>query len=105
MRDGALAGDHVGVVERMDEGQALLALQRQRVRVGVGVAVAVQHHLAAERLHGVDLELRRGHRHHDHGAAAQTLGAPARRPAHGCRPTRRSRRAPTARRVRWTILL
>jgi hypothetical protein len=29
--DGALAGDHVGIVEGVDEGQLLLLFQRQRV--------------------------------------------------------------------------
>ena len=57
MRDRALAGDDVGVVERVHEGQAALALELERVGVGVGVAVAVQHDLAAERSHRVDLEL------------------------------------------------
>ena len=65
-RDRALAGDHVRVVERMHEGQSLRRSRSfERVRVGVGVAVAVQDDLAAERAHGVDLQLRRRHRHDD----------------------------------------
>jgi hypothetical protein len=67
----ALAGDHVGVVEGVDEGQPLVLLQLDRVLVGIGVAFAGQHDFAAQRLHGIDLDLRRGGRHHDHGAAAQ----------------------------------
>ncbi len=72
-RHRALAGDHVGVVEGMHEAQSLRLLQFQRVRMGVAVAVAVQHDLAAQRMHGVDLQLRCRHRHHDDGAAAQLL--------------------------------
>ena len=34
-RDRALAGDHMGVVEGVDEGQALFLLQPDRMRVGV----------------------------------------------------------------------
>jgi hypothetical protein len=71
----ALAGNHVGVVEGVHKGQALFLLQLQRVAVGVGIAVAVQHHLAAQGAHGVDLELRRGGGHHDHGARAQLVRA------------------------------
>lgn len=43
----ALAGDHVGVVEGVDEGQALLLLQLHGMAVGVGIAVPMQQHLAA----------------------------------------------------------
>jgi hypothetical protein len=52
----------------------LLAFQRQGVVVGVGVGVAVQHDLdvgAAARLDGIDLQGRRGGRHHDQRAAAE----------------------------------
>ena len=73
--DRALAGDHVGVVERMDEGQAVLRLEFERVQVGVGITFAMQHDIAAERTHRIDLELGRCHRHHDHGLAAEALGA------------------------------
>ena len=70
-RDGALAGDHVRVVKRMDEGQAVLFLEHRGVAVGIGIAVTMQHHLAAQGLDRIDLEPRRGHRHHDHSAAVQ----------------------------------
>ena len=70
-RDRALAGDHVGVVERMDEGQAALGLELERAGVGVGVAVAVQDDLAAEGADGVDLERRRRRRHDDQRLAAE----------------------------------
>ena len=65
----------------------------------------MQHDLAAERAHRVDLELRRGHRHHDHRACSRAAARPARRPARGCRPRRRSRRAAAAAGVRCAILL
>ena len=72
--DRAVAGDHVGIVEGVDEGEFLLALQFQRVVVGVGVAVAEQHDFGATSAHRVDLQLRRGDRHHDHGPAAHAPG-------------------------------
>ena len=71
--DGALAGDDVGIVVGMHEDEAEPALELHRVRVGLGVAVAVQHHLGAARRDRVHLDLRRGHRHDDGGAAAELL--------------------------------
>jgi len=73
-RNRALAGDHVRVIERVHEGQAVLGFEFERVQVGIGVTFAGQHHLGAVRAHCVDLDLRRGHRHHDHRLAAQPLG-------------------------------
>ena len=72
---GALSGNHVRVVKRVHKGQALRACKLHRVGVGVGVALAKQHHLAAKATHRVDLDLRGGGRHHDHGACAHLLGA------------------------------
>jgi len=72
--DGALAGDHVRIVKRVHKGQAFGLLQLDGVLVGVGVAVAGQHHLAAQGLDGIDLDLGCGRGHHDHRAAAQLLG-------------------------------
>ena len=74
-------GDHVRIVERMDERQLAFARERQRVLVGVVEVVAVQHHLAAEVEHRLHLDLRRGLRHHDHRGDA----APARRQRHALR--------------------
>jgi hypothetical protein len=51
--DGALAGDHFGIIERMHEGQPLALLQFQCVRVRVIVGFAGEHHLAATALDGV----------------------------------------------------
>ena len=71
----ALASDHVRIIEGVDKGQALFFLQGQCVVIGIGVTLAVQQHLAPEFAHRIHLELRRGRGHHDHGPAAQTLGA------------------------------
>ena len=97
-RHRALAGDHVGVVEGVHEGQALRLLQFQRVRVGVGVAVAVQHDLAAQRMHGVDLQLAASSPASRSRRGSRACAPTAPRPARGCRPRRRSRRAPAPRR-------
>ena len=75
--DRALAGDHVRIVEGVHESQLLLAFQGQGVVVGVGVGIAMQHDLdvgAAARLDRVDLDRRRGGRHHDQRTAAQPAG-------------------------------
>ena len=79
--DRALPGDDVGVVERVDERQSPLARHLDRLLVGVVEIVAVQHHLPAEVAHRLDLDVRRGLRHHDHGRNAAT----ARRQRHALR--------------------
>ena len=66
----ALAGDDVGVVKGVDKRQAFGFLQLHGVLVGVGVALSGQHHFATQGGDGVNLDLRRGGRHHDHRAAA-----------------------------------
>ena len=71
--DRALPGDDVRVVVRMDERRAGLLLQRLRVLVRVRIGVAVQDDVAAARLDRGDLDVRRGHRHHDRRAARQPL--------------------------------
>jgi hypothetical protein len=43
--------------------------------VGIGIALAVQNHFAAERHHRVDLQLRRGDRHHHQGLATELARA------------------------------
>ena len=73
--DRALARNHLGVVKRVDEAQALLVAQLHRVGVGIGIAVAVQHHLATQRLHRVDFQSGCGDRHDDDGACAQLASA------------------------------
>ncbi|CAN7183700.1 hypothetical protein LJR034_000347 [Caballeronia sp. LjRoot34] len=76
-RDGALAGDDVGVIERMNEGQATFCLQLDGVVVRVAIGFAVLHDFhgwTAERAHGVDLDLGRGDRHDDDGFAAEPRG-------------------------------
>ena len=72
--DRALAGDHVRVIKRVDEGQPELGLEFDRPAMGVGKAVAMQDDFAAKRLNGIDLQLGRGDRHHDDGAATKLLG-------------------------------
>jgi len=69
--DGALTGDHVGVVERVHEGQVAFGFELQRATMRIGEAVAVQHDLGAERAHSVDLEPGRGGRHDDECRAAE----------------------------------
>ncbi len=73
-RDGALTRDHVGVVERMDEGQGVFTFETERVEVGVRIAVAVQHDVAAVGPDSIDLESRGGHGHDDHRLAPEPLG-------------------------------
>ncbi|MCY1439036.1 hypothetical protein D9M71_552550 [compost metagenome] len=68
---GALAGDHVRVVERRHEGRAFAVGQLQGMGQGVGEAFAVQHHLATARTHAFNLEFRGSGRHNDGGAHAQ----------------------------------
>jgi hypothetical protein len=72
--DGALPGDHVGIVERMHETQAVLFLQQPGMRIGIGIRVTGQDDLAAQGRHRVDLQLRRGGRHDDDRLAAQLPG-------------------------------
>ena len=66
--DRALAGDHQQIVERVDEREARFGDERVAVGLRVGIAVAVQLDLGAHAAHRVDLDLRRGLRHHDDGA-------------------------------------
>jgi hypothetical protein len=69
-----LAGDHFGIVERMDKGQLLLFFKLQGVVVGIGIGLAVQHHfhaLAAAAPHGFDFQQRRGGGHDDECPAAK----------------------------------
>ena len=64
-RHRALAGHHVGVVERMDEGEALAVGQQRRVRARLGQVRAVQHHAGAELAAVGHLDQRRELRHDD----------------------------------------
>jgi hypothetical protein len=71
--DRALPRDHLGIVVRMHEAQAAPAAERARVSVGLVVGVPAQDDGGAARLDRRDLDLRRGHRHHDGRAAAEPL--------------------------------
>ncbi len=73
--DGALARNHVRVVEGVHEREVLGVSQFQGMFVGVRVAVAEQHDFAATGADCIDLDLRGGDRHDDDGPAAQTLSA------------------------------
>ncbi len=69
----ALAGDHIGVVEGVNKGEALGLLQREGMVVGIGVGVAMQDDLRPAVAHGLHLHARGGHRHDNHRPAAQCL--------------------------------
>ena len=69
--DGALSGDHFGVIKWVNKGQTLLGAKFHRMVVGVGVAVAVQQHLATQRFHRFHLQSRCGDRHDDDRPSAQ----------------------------------
>ena len=76
-RNRALAGDHVGIVERMHELEALLGHQTMGLGLGVAVGLAVQHDLRAAGTNGIDLERRRGDRHDDHCSQPSSAAARA----------------------------
>ena len=62
-----------GIVVGMHERRPRALLQRERVRMRIAVRVAVQHDRRAARLDRRDLDVRRGHRHHDRRGAAEPL--------------------------------
>src|SRR5450830_808197 len=70
--NGALAGDDIRVVKRMDEGQFQFLFQRQCMVIRVGKRFAGQHHLATTRFDSIDLDLGSGGRHHNDSAASQS---------------------------------
>jgi hypothetical protein len=72
--DGALAGNHLGIIVRVHEGQPAHRRHLARMLVGVAVGIAAQHDLRTAAAHRIDLDLRRGGRHHHQGAAVQPLG-------------------------------
>ncbi len=74
LADRPLAGDHVRVVEGMQEGQALLGLEGLRLGERLVEGVAVQDDLRAARPAGIDLDGRGGARHHDHRPGAEPGG-------------------------------
>ena len=71
----ALAGNHFGVIKRMDKRQTLFGAQLHCVAVSVGVAVAVQQHFSAQRFDRLYLQCGRGHRHHNHRPSTQFFRA------------------------------
>ena len=70
----ALACNDVGVVKGVDKTLPLFLFDGQRMRVGIRKTVTVQHHLGAHGVHGIDLQARCCHRHHDGGFAAEFFG-------------------------------
>ena len=70
----ALAGNHLGIIVRMHEGQLLRGFQHACVLVSLAIGFTGQHHLGTTPANGIDLDLWCGHRHHDHGPAAQSMG-------------------------------
>ena len=71
--DGPLAGDHLRVIEGVDKGQTAFIGQSIGLSTGGVVGVAFQHHFRPAGRHGPDFHLRRGHRHHDHRPATESL--------------------------------
>src|SRR5450759_881584 len=63
--DSPLPRDHIGVVERMHEHEMALAREHQRPFGRAVVVIAVEHNLAAQMEHRLNLDLRRSLRHDD----------------------------------------
>ena len=63
--NGALTGNHQRVIVGRDVGGAARFDNLGGVRGSLVVGIAVQHHLAAEAAHRIDLDGRGGARHHD----------------------------------------
>ncbi|MNF84949.1 hypothetical protein D3C84_673310 [compost metagenome] len=76
---GALARDHLDVVERRYQGVALQFGEAATLAVGLVEAVAKQHDVAAQPAHRIDLDVRRGLGHHYDGLDAK-LGRRQRHP-------------------------
>ena len=71
--DGALSGNHGGVVEGGDVGKAALGDEAHGVVVGVVIGGAVEDDFAAARFNRVHFDLRGGFGHDDGGFAAEFL--------------------------------
>ncbi len=72
--DGALARDHVRVVESVHEHEIALALQLHGVLIRGVVLIPVQHDFATERPHRLHFDFGRGLRHDDGGRNASLVG-------------------------------
>ncbi len=66
----ALAGDHIRVVEGMDEHHALRIREPHGLIISLVVGIAVQVDARPQRADRLDLDARRGLRHHDQGLHA-----------------------------------
>ena len=63
--DGPLPGDHIRVVERVNEDEVAVTGKTERMIAGSIVIITVQQHFATEIDDRLHLDARRGHRHHD----------------------------------------
>src|SRR5262245_37217581 len=72
--DRSLAGDDVGVIERMHEHQPLLAGQLDSVSVSVRITVAPKDDFPLQGADGIDLKAWSRDRHDNQRATAQPLG-------------------------------
>ena len=70
--DGALAGDHIRVVEGVNEGQPPLRHPLHGLGIGLIVGIAMQHGLGAKAPHRLDLDGWRGPRHDNSGLDPQS---------------------------------
>ena len=71
--DRTLPRDDVRIIVGVHEHGARSLLQHERMRIRVAVRIAEQHRFRAPRLDGGDLDVRRGHRHHDRRRAIELL--------------------------------
>ena len=72
-RDRALPGNHIRIVVRMHIRQPAAFFEFACMRCGLVIGVTVQHDFGAAPAHRIDLDLGRGHRHHDGRRAAEAL--------------------------------
>ena len=92
-RDGALAGDHVRVVERVDEAPHRSARRTPAAATSASSTVLPTNStVRAVPLGGRHLRQRRAHRHEDGGRRCRAGRRRARRPGRGCRRWPRPRR-------------
>ena len=73
--DGALPGNHLGVVKGVNEAETVLLHQLLGSAAGIVEGITVQHHLGPQLPHTGHLHRRCGLRHDDHGPAAEALGS------------------------------
>ena len=72
---GSLAGDHLRIIKRMDETEAILFATSSGLRIGLVIGLSVKDHLAAKLTNRFHLHAWCGDRHDDHSSALQMGGA------------------------------